>query len=129
MNLSIVRRRHKQLWPSWRKFCALGLTVTYSTLFLFATLCLATGILHPDAHHNHNGSHHHHTDTDTHHPSALLDICEFARQVLMTTAWSMEHVPAVTLLQGDTVKPLTVPVVCTVPNIAPSIRAPPWTRA
>lgn len=121
------RRHHKPLWRSWRKLCALGLGTAYSTLLLFAVLCVATGAFHPDTPHDHDDSHHHHhhPDADSRSPSVRLDICEFAWQALMSTTWDTEPLPAIALLRGEPVKlPMSRGVV-TAPDVSPGIRAPP----
>lgn len=113
-------------WHSWRKLCAVILSTTYSALFLFAAICVTTGLFHPDVPHHHEKSHHHHRDdAKAPYPTGILDLCDFAHQVLMTTTWRVEQLPLVALLKGDPVKPSADLSVSAEPRIASASRAPP----
>ena len=113
-------------WSSWRKLWAVILSTTYSALFLFAVICIATGIFHPEVHSHHKEPHHHHSDdTNAPHPAGILDLCDFARLVLMTTAWGVEQLPLAALFKGNPVKPPAGLSVSAEPRITSGIRAPP----
>ena len=89
-----------------RWFCALGLSASYSVLYLFASLCLATGLLHPEArdhhaHSHHNHSAHAHRASESHPIPALPDMCDFTLQALMTVMGQGPYTPHFTLLQAQ----------------------------
>lgn len=122
----LSRRQQKRFWHS---FCALGLSMTYGVLYLFASVCLATGAFHPDSpdntHHHHDASHHQ-SDANPHDTSASLpDICDVALQALTTTAVHTVHLPSLVLPPGETLAPALYPVVLAESGVSPSIRAPP----
>jgi hypothetical protein len=79
--LSWLRGRRSR-W-TWQRLCALALCTTSPLLYLFASICLATGIFHAAI--PHQAHHHHHTGPAAHHPAGLPDICDFAHQALTTT--------------------------------------------
>jgi hypothetical protein len=92
--------------PRRRWFCALGLSASYSVLYVFASLCLATGVFHPEArdhhaHPHHDHSAHEHGASESHPLPALPDICDFTLQVLMTVMWQEPYTPRFTLLQAQ----------------------------
>jgi hypothetical protein len=87
-----------------RWFCALGLSASYSVLYLFAALCLATGVFHPEvrdhhAHPHHDHAAHEHGASESHPRPALPDICDLTLQALMTVMWQGPYTPHFALLQ------------------------------
>jgi hypothetical protein len=109
----------------WQWLCALALCTTVPLLYLFASICLATGVFHHETPHQA----HHHTGPDAHHASGLPDVCDFAQQALMTTvAAPVPLLPGV-LLSGET---LPCPPRFVLPMAFVShhgIRAPPLVHA
>jgi hypothetical protein len=95
------------------------LCLTSTFLFVFATVCLATGIFH------HGGHHHHPTGSEAEPASALLDICAFAQQALLTTV-----APPVALLpsllpSGEALPRAVARIFPMTHGISHGIRAPP----
>jgi len=92
--------------PRYRWFSALGLSASYSILYVFASLCLGTGLFHPaardhHAHPHHDHSAHEHGTSESRPMPALPDICDFTLQALMTVMWQGQYTPRFTLLQAQ----------------------------
>lgn len=84
--------------------------VAYCALYLFASLCLATGMFHPEsshiAHHTHTDHEsHHHTDQHGQRTMFPPDVCDFILCVMTTTVWHSTSVPSVSLFRGRLVSP------------------------
>ena len=95
--LSWLRGRRSR-W-TWQRLCALALCTTSPLLYLFAAICLATGIFHAAI--PHQTHHHHHTGPAAHHPAGLPDICDFAHQALTTTVVAPVSLHPSVLTPGD----------------------------
>ena len=111
---------------TWRKACALGLSTTYASLFLLASLCFATGFFHLDVSHD---PHHHQATPDANHTSALLDICDFVLQTLMTTELQMVQFPSSVLPPVDVFALASILLTYSNPAAYHTIRAPPASHA
>lgn len=83
-------------WYRLRYAFALGIGFSYGVTYLLVSWCLATGVFHPSTdtshashHHHHDGhAHHHHAEHDSSSSdTSWADICDFALQVLLTSAW------------------------------------------
>ena len=131
MAIPTLRYRVRRNW--WRTSCrlyALGLSVTYSVLYLFAAICLATGVFHPDisryAPHHHGGhAHHYHAAPDAHCPTTLPDICDFALQALTTSEWRLTPTLPFVLWQGEVLTSVAHTLMHSASAAPLSIRAPP----
>lgn len=109
-------------WGTWRQSCALGLSATYVALFLFASLCFATGFLHLQTDHE---TPHHHTHSHADRTAALPDLCDFAQQALLTTILQARPVFSTVLPPGDALALAPVSLTSLRPVTHHAIRAPP----
>ena len=116
---------------SFQKLCAAGLSAMYVILYLMASLCLATGVFHPDtahesAHHPHDHHHHDHGPVHESSPAAATpDVCDVVLQALMTPLWRLAPTMPVSALSSPMQVPadaLYLPLYITTVN---TIRAPP----
>ncbi len=120
-------------WRCLRCFCALGIGFSYCLTYLLVSLCLATGVFHastdtPHASHHHAGAHeqdhHHGTSSGT----SWADICDFALEILLTSAWLPAPAIVAVWAPGEAIQGLDDDEVW--PHIPAdlSIRSPPlWT--
>jgi hypothetical protein len=117
-----VRLVLRSMSKAWLKACALGLSTTYTALFLLTSLCLATGFLHAEVPHDHP---HHHAHSDADQPSVLPDICDFVIQALMTTELQTGRFPSRVLPPGDVLALAPARLISPTPMLSHTIRAPP----
>lgn len=130
MHIRTYRCRVRRNWRrASRRLYALGLSVIYGVLYLFAAFCLATGVFHPDtpqhAPHHHGGHAEHHHADPADYPTTLPDICDFALQALTTTEGCLTHVLSLVLRQGEVLQPIAHTFILSAPSAPLSIRAPP----
>lgn len=94
--------RHYWLYAHAR-IIALGLSTIYSGLYLFAVLCLATGIFHPTVvpHSSHQHDHHEDHPATAHHGTNWPDLCDFALQTLTTPALHHNPIMPYAVLPGE----------------------------
>jgi len=111
---------------TWQRLCALALCATSPLLYLFASICLATGVFHHETPHQ---AHHHHTSHNAHHPAGLPDICDFAQQALTTTVVAPVPLLPRVLLPGETLPRPPRVVLPLVRGSRHDIRAPPLVHA
>jgi hypothetical protein len=102
-------------------------------LYLCASLCLATGLFHPeapghDAHHHPDHPAHEHGESEPRPTRDLPDICDFTLQALMTVMWQEQDMPHVTLLQAHPQWDAIPPAPVTPLLVTFSSRAPPTLR-
>jgi hypothetical protein len=123
--LSWLRGRRSR-W-TWQRLCALVLCTTSPLLYLFASICLATGIFHAAI--PHQTHHHHHAGPAAHHPAGLPDICDFAHQALTTTVVAPVPLLLSVLAPGDTLRRPRRLVLPIAPVSRHGVRAPPLGHA
>jgi hypothetical protein len=107
----------------WQGLSAVGLIALYALFLLFASVCLATGLHHPDTHQH--APHQHHGD-DTDYPTSLLDPCDCALRALTTSETHAPSLLPVVLLPGQALTPRITTLVSAEPPIFHTIRAPPF---
>ena len=118
--------RGRRTWWTWQRLGALALCTTVPLLYLFASICLATGVFHHEIPHQ---AHHHPTSPDAPHAAGLPDICDFAHQALTTTvAAPVPLLPGV-LLPGESLPPPPRMVLPIARVSCLAIRAPPLVHA
>jgi hypothetical protein len=110
----------------WQWLCALALCTTVPLLYLFASICLATGIFHHETPHQ---AHHHPASPDAPHASGLPDICDFAHQALTTTVTAPVPLLPGVLLPGEPLPPPPRVVLPIARVSCLAIRAPPLVHA
>ncbi len=115
-------------WRYLRGVCALGMGFAYALTYLLVSWCLATGVLHAPTdtaphHHDdpHTHGHHHGADTDT----AWADICDYALQVLLASAWLASPATIVVWGEGEAVPRLDDDQNRSQTPLSLSIRSPP----